>query len=125
MLAVSWIASGQAGWSLWLVVLGVIVLDFAVQAAHVSNQALLTAAYSGTTSTVIGGYMTFYSAGSAVGAAATTAVHAASGWTGSALLGAGFALGGLLTWSIGRRTVTRKRGDDAAQQDARGRSRTA
>lgn len=107
LLAVSWIASGQAAWSLWFVVVGVIVLDFAVQAAHVSNQALLTAAYSGQTSSTIGGYMIFYSLGSALGATATTTIYSTSGWTGCAVLGAGFALCGLLAWAVSRRTVTR------------------
>jgi predicted MFS family arabinose efflux permease len=32
LLAVSWLATGQASWSLWLVIIGVVVLDFAVQA---------------------------------------------------------------------------------------------
>lgn len=105
LLAVSWIASGQATWSLGLVIAGVIVLDFAVQAAHVSNQTLLTTAHSDRTSSVIGGYMIFYSLGSALGATATTAVYSISGWTGSSLLGAGFALCGLLTWALSRRTV--------------------
>ncbi|MFP5023528.1 MFS transporter, partial [Pseudonocardia phyllosphaerae] len=63
LLVLSWIASGQATWSLWPVVVGVLVLDFAVQAAHVSNQSLLTAAYSEQTSGAIGGYMIFYSLG--------------------------------------------------------------
>ncbi|MGU3650933.1 hypothetical protein [Mycolicibacterium sp. A43C] len=61
MLALSWMAAGQANWSLWLVIVGVIVLDFAVHAAHVSNQALLTAGYAHQTSSAIGGYMIFYS----------------------------------------------------------------
>ncbi len=107
LLAVSWIASAQAPWSLFLVIVGVIVLDFAVQAAHVSNQSLLTAAYPRQTSSVIGGYMIFYSLGSALGATATTAIYAVSGWSGSAVLGAAFALGGLLTWALSQRTVAR------------------
>ena len=107
LLAASWIASAQAPWSLVLVIVGVIVLDFAVQAAHVSNQSLLTAAYPHQTSSVIGGYMIFYSLGSALGATATTAIYSLSGWTGSAALGAVFALGGLLTWTLSRRTVAR------------------
>lgn len=114
MLALSWIASGQATWSLWLVVVGVIVLDFAVQAAHVSNQSLLTAAYSGQTSSAIGGYMIFYSLGSALGATATTTIYSTSGWTGSAVLGASFALCGLLTWALSRHAATRARRDAAA-----------
>jgi predicted MFS family arabinose efflux permease len=109
LLALSWIASGQATWSLWLVVVGVVVLDFAVQAAHVSNQSLLTATYPDQTSSAIGGYMIFYSLGSALGATATTTIYSTSGWTGCAVLGASLALLGLLTWALTRRTVIRAR----------------
>ena len=111
LLAISWLASAQAPWSLLLVIVGVIILDFAVQAAHVSNQSLLTAAYPRQTSSVIGGYMMFYSLGSALGATATTAIYAVSGWSGSAVLGAAFALGGLVTWVLSRRTVANARRD--------------
>ncbi|MGD6741367.1 MFS transporter [Streptomyces sp. BH106] len=115
LLAMSWWASGQASWSLWLVVAGVIALDFAVQAVHVSNQHLLTAAYAHRTSSVIGGYMLFYSLGSALGATATTAVYSAAGWAGSAILGAAFAVCGLLVWAVNRaadqRATVRRRQD--------------
>lgn len=111
LLAGSWLASGQATWSLWLTIVGVIVLDFAVQAVHVSNQHLLTAAYSHQTSSAIGGYMLFYSLGSALGAIATTAVYSAAGWIGSAVLGVTFALCGLLTWIISQPAATPARQD--------------
>jgi len=119
LLALSWIASGQATWSLWLVVVGVIGLDFAVQAAHVSNQSLLTATYSDQTSSAIGGYMIFYSLGSALGATATTMIFSTSGWAGCVVLGASFALCGLLTWALSRRTVKRTQRDTAAHRSVR------
>lgn len=115
LLGGSWLASGQATWSLWLTIVGVIVLDFAVQAVHVSNQHLLTAAYSHQTSSAIGGYMLFYSLGSALGAIATTAVYSAAGWIGSAVLGATFALCGLLTWIISQPAATPARQEPAAE----------
>ncbi|MGP3755381.1 MFS transporter [Streptomyces sp. IBSNAI001] len=102
LLAASWLATGQASWSLWPVIVGVVVLDFAVQAVHVNNQHLLTAAYPHRTSSAIGGYMLFYSLGSAVGATGTTAVYSAAGWAGSSLLGAAFALCALLVWAVSR-----------------------
>jgi predicted MFS family arabinose efflux permease len=111
LLAASWLATGQASWSLWAVAVGVIVLDFAVQAVHVSNQHLLTAAYSHRTSSVIGGYMLFYSFGSAVGATGTTAVYSAAGWAGSSLLGAAFALCALMIWAINRHADSDTRRD--------------
>ncbi|SFP84871.1 MFS transporter [Amycolatopsis rubida] len=101
LLAVSWLAIGQP--SLWLLGLGVLVLDFAVQAVHVSNQHLLTAAHPDRTSSVIGGYMIFYSLGSALGAAATTAAFARAGWAGSAVLGAAFAGCAFAVWATARR----------------------
>ncbi|POH62765.1 MFS transporter [Cryobacterium zongtaii] len=99
-LVVSWLAIGQLGWSLILLVAGVVLLDFAVQVVHVSNQHILTAAYSDRISTTIGAYMVFYSLGSALGATTTTALYDSAGWTGSALLGAFFATGALLTWAL-------------------------
>ncbi|MFC5183488.1 MFS transporter [Actinomadura harenae] len=103
LLAASWLAIAQASWSLWLVVLGVVVLDFAVQAVHVSNQHLLTMTYTDRTSGVVGGYMIFYSLGSALGATATTTVFAGAGWTGSSVLGAAFAVCALVVWAANRR----------------------
>ncbi|MFF8099976.1 MFS transporter [Streptomyces sp. NPDC016640] len=102
LLVLSWAAIAQLPWSLWLLVAGIVVLDFAVQAVHVSNQHLLTAARPDRVSSVIGGYMVFYSLGSALGATATTAVFTACGWAGSSLLGAGFAACALAVWAADR-----------------------
>ncbi|MFB8766889.1 MFS transporter [Nocardiopsis alba] len=113
LLAVSWAATGQVTWSLWAVVVGVVALDFAVQAVHVSNQHLLTTAHPGRTSSVIGGYMIFYSLGSALGATATTAVYSTYGWTGSSVLGGAFALGALIVWGVERRIAAGDRRDVA------------
>ncbi|GAA1580780.1 MFS transporter [Actinomadura kijaniata] len=103
LLILSWAAIARLPWSLWLLAAGIVLLDFAVQVVHVSNQQSLTAAHPDRTSSVIGGYMLFYSLGSALGAAATTAVFTVHGWTGSSLLGAGFAACALTVWAIDRR----------------------
>ncbi|MBO2458353.1 MFS transporter [Actinomadura sp. LCR2-06] len=111
LLLASWAAIGQLPRSLTLLVLGVILLDFAVQAVHVSNQHALTSAYPDRTSTAIGAYMVFYSLGSAFGAAATTALFDATGWTGPTVLGAALALCALIPWAFSAR-----RPQDAARR---------
>lgn len=103
LLILSWAAIAQLPRSLWVLIGGIVVLDFAVQAVHVSNQHLLTAAFADRASSVIGGYMVFYSLGSALGAAATTVLFTAYGWAGSSLLGAGFAACALAVWATDRR----------------------
>ncbi|MEU9204588.1 MFS transporter [Streptomyces sp. NPDC048332] len=103
LLILAWAAIAQLPWSLWMPIVGIVLLDFAVQAVHVSNQHLLTTAHPDRISSVIGAYMVFYSLGSALGAATTTAVYAAHGWTGSSLLGAGFAACALAVWAADRR----------------------
>lgn len=99
--------SPSSPWSLWLLILGIVLLDFAVQAVHVSNQHLLTATHPNRISSVIGSYMVFYSLGSALGAATTTAVFSAHGWAGSSLLGAGFAACALIVWAADRQLPRR------------------
>ncbi|WP_342775343.1 MFS transporter [Saccharopolyspora antimicrobica] len=103
LLIASWAGIAQLPRSLWPLAAGVLLLDFAVQLAHVSNQHLLATAHPDRTSTAIGGYMIFYSLGSALGAATTTAVHTTAGWTAASLLGTAFAACGLATWAIDRR----------------------
>ncbi|WP_084459163.1 MFS transporter [Mycolicibacterium houstonense] len=130
LLVASWAAIGQASWSLLLVGAGVVVLDFAVQAVHVNNQHLLTTAHPHRTSSVIGGYMIFYSLGSALGATTTTAVFASAGWPGSSILGAGFAGCALIVWACScrstpvrravRRTPRRARSGPAPRRKAEG-----
>lgn len=116
LLIVSWAATAQLSWSLWLLLIGVVVLDFAVQVVHVSNQHLLTTAHPERTSSVIGGYMVFYSLGSALGAATTTSVLTSQGWAASSLLGAGFATCALIVWAADgrRRSRTSEVGSEAA-----------
>jgi predicted MFS family arabinose efflux permease len=104
LLILSWAAIAQLPWTLWLPIVGIMLLDFAVQAVHVSNQHLLTAAFADRVSSAIGLYMVFYSLGSALGAAATTAIFTIYGWPASSLLGAAFAACGLAVWAAGRRS---------------------
>ncbi|MFI6786713.1 MFS transporter [Nonomuraea sp. NPDC050383] len=96
LLTAAWLLIGQAGSSLWLLIVGVILLDFAVQAVHVSSQHLLTAARPDQSSSVIGAYMAFYSLGSALGAITTTWAYSAAGWPAASLLGGAYAALGLL-----------------------------
>ncbi|MWA01424.1 MFS transporter [Actinomadura sp. LD22] len=100
LLLASWTAIGRLPWSLPLLVLGVVLLDFAVQVVHVGNQHALATAFPDRTSSAIGAYMVFYSLGSALGAAATTALFDAAGWPGSTALGAALALCALTTWTL-------------------------
>lgn len=115
LLLASWLAIGQLSWSLPLLILGVIALDFAVQAVHVSNQHILTTTYADRTSSTIGGYMVFYSLGSALGAAMTTALFEATGWAGPTILGATLSLCALATWALSANMVSR-RSDDLQRQ---------
>ncbi|GAA0939684.1 MFS transporter [Nonomuraea longicatena] len=96
LLALSWLLIAQAGSSLWPLIVGVVVMDFAVQAVHVSSQHLLTTARPDRSSGVIGAYMAFYSLGSALGAITTTWAYSATGWWGASALGAAYAVLGLL-----------------------------
>ncbi|MGN5636942.1 MFS transporter [Streptomyces sp. AC154] len=104
LLAVSWTLTAWTSPSLWPLITGVVLLDFAVQAVHVSNQHLLTAAHPERSSSVIGAYMAFYSLGSALGATTTTWAYAAAGWRASCLLGAAYAVAALAVWALTRRT---------------------
>ncbi|MFW0773977.1 MFS transporter [Paenarthrobacter nitroguajacolicus] len=94
----SWLALSLESWSLLWFVAGIIVLDAAVQAVHVSSQTMIVAGAEEAASSIVGSYMVFYSVGSAIGAAAVAPVFDVWGWNGASVLGAVFALGALAVW---------------------------
>jgi len=98
LLSLSWLLVGLLPASLPLFVVGVVLLDFAIQAVHVTNQSVIFTARPDASSRLVGGYMVFYSTGSAVGAISSTTAYAQFGWTGVSMLGALFSLSALLFW---------------------------
>lgn len=98
LLVLSWLPMAYAQSSLLALVVGVILLDFAVQAVHVTNQSLIFAARPDAQSRLVGAYMCFYSAGSALGAVAATQVYALWGWIAVCLLGAAISAAAWLLW---------------------------
>lgn len=59
LLTISWLPIGYAETSLLWLIAGVIALDFAVQAVHVSSQSLIIAARPAAASRLVGAYMCF------------------------------------------------------------------
>lgn len=100
LLTLSWLPILFTETSLVALVAGVILLDFAVQAVHVTNQHIIFAARPDAHSRLVGAYMCFYSVGSALGAAAATLVYARWGWTAVSLLGALISASALVIWIL-------------------------
>ncbi|KRA84366.1 MFS transporter [Altererythrobacter sp. Root672] len=98
LLLASWGLIAMLPVSLPLVLIGVVLLDLAVQAVHVTNQSIIFARHPAARSRLVGGYMVFYSIGSAVGGITSTMAYYRAGWAGVAMLGAAFSASALLVW---------------------------
>ncbi|HEB4941825.1 TPA: MFS transporter [Klebsiella quasipneumoniae] len=104
LLALSWLPIAYVETSLLWLLVGVIALDFAVQAVHVSNQSLIIAARPAAASRLVGAYMCFYSLGSAAGAIVATQLYSHWGWQAVCLAGAAVSTCAFLVWSGSRRS---------------------
>ncbi|WP_414859007.1 MFS transporter [Paenibacillus elgii] len=103
LLLVSWLPIRMTESSLWALIAGVVLLDLAVQAVHVTNQSMIYNVRPEARSRLAGAYMIFYSIGSAVGSISSTLMYARAGWTGVCLLGAAISGLALLFWGLTRR----------------------
>ncbi|WP_010495320.1 MFS transporter [Paenibacillus elgii] len=103
LLLVSWLPISMTESSLWALIAGVVLLDLAVQAVHVTNQSMIYNVRPEARSRLAGAYMIFYSIGSAVGSISSTLMYARAGWTGVCLLGAAISGLALLFWGLTRR----------------------
>ena len=84
--------------SMMLLLVGVVLMDLAVQAVHVTNLSAIVAFNPQKSGRLIGGYMVFYSVGSGVGAIAATTTYSRFGWLGISFLGATFSAIALALW---------------------------
>ncbi|MBC9179082.1 MFS transporter [Pseudoroseomonas ludipueritiae] len=103
LMLLSWLLLAMLPISLAWLVGGVVLLDLAVQAVHVTNQSLLVSQRPEAAGRLIGMYMVFYSLGSATGAIASTAAYAQAGWPGVCSLGAALSSGAVLLWILASR----------------------
>lgn len=103
LLLISWLLVSYTEQSLFALTIGIILLDLAVQAVHVTNQSMILALRMEARSRLTAGYMVFYSIGSATGSIASTRIYAHYGWGGVCLLGASVSALALLFWAMTRR----------------------
>ncbi|KHL73824.1 major facilitator transporter [Pseudomonas putida] len=98
LLTLSWLPTAFVGQSLMAFTLGVLMLDFAVQAVHVTNQSLLLAGRGELASRLIGAYMCSYAIGSGLGAVLASWAYARWGWGAVCALGMSFSALALGYW---------------------------
>lgn len=102
LLLLSWLPISYTPHSLLALIAGIILLDLAVQAVHVTNQSMILNLRPEARSRITAGYMVFYSIGSATGSIASTSMYAYSGWNGVCLLGAMVSAAALIFWALTR-----------------------
>lgn len=100
ILMMAWIPLACLSFSIWALILGIVLLDLAAQAIHVINQNMILNIEPEASSRLIGCYMLFYSAGSGLGAISSTITYAVAGWFGVCILGFVISLLGFCFWLI-------------------------
>ncbi len=103
LLLISWLPISYTQHSLLALIVGIVLLDLAVQAVHVTNQSMILTLRPEARSRLTAGYMVFYSMGSAIGSIASTSIYDYLGWNGVCLLGTIVSALALLFWLLTRR----------------------
>jgi predicted MFS family arabinose efflux permease len=100
LLLLSWVPLSYIGSSLYWLIVGIVLLDLAVQAVHVTNQSMIFTILPEARGRLTASYMIFYSIGSAIGSMSSTMMYSYAGWSGVCYLGAGVSLLALVFWLI-------------------------
>lgn len=100
LLLISWWFISFTEQSLLALVIGIVLLDLAVQAVHVTNQSIILTLRMEARSRLTAGYMVFYSIGSATGSIASTQIYSHYGWNGVCWLGASVSAAAFLFWVV-------------------------
>jgi predicted MFS family arabinose efflux permease len=99
LMLLAWLPISLLPQSLLWLVAGVLLIDFGLQAVHVTSQGMIYRGRPEAQSRLTAAYMVFYSIGSAIGSSFSTMVYAHSGWNGVCLLGGAISALTLAFWA--------------------------
>ncbi|WP_275076623.1 MFS transporter [Providencia rettgeri] len=103
LLLLSWLPIGLAKHSLVAFIIGILVLDLAVQAVHVTSQSTLYRIMPEARNRLTAGYMTSYFIGGALGSLLSGYAYERAGWEGVAIAGVSLTALSLIIWATGIR----------------------
>ncbi|ABS49002.1 sugar (and other) transporter family protein [Yersinia pseudotuberculosis IP 32953] len=104
LLLLSWLPIAFGQHSIIALIIGIIVLDLAVQAVHVTNQSVMYRMMPEARNRLTAGYMTSYFIGGALGSLISAAAYQHAGWYGVSTAGLVLCLLNIVTWLVGKRS---------------------
>ncbi len=99
LIIVSWLPIWLGRHSTWLLVFGIVLLDFGAQALHITNQSQIYRLRPEARSRLTASYMACFFAGGVVGSSLSSWIYATRGWTGVCALGVIFGMTALGVWT--------------------------
>ena len=100
VLLCSWVPLALARFSLGAFLIGVLLLDLAVQGVHISNQAAIYRIRPEARNRLTAAYMTSYFLGGAAGSLFSAAAFSRFGWMGVVAVGATMSACGGIVWAV-------------------------
>lgn len=110
LMLLSWIPIVLGRHHLGPLIVGIVLLDFAVQGLHITNQTLIYGVRPESRSRVTSAYMSLYFVGGVIGSLSASAAYAAGGWSASSAVGAAFGAVAVTLWAtnaVRRRVLAR------------------
>ncbi len=104
LTAISFVFLALGEQNVFLLAVGVALLDLGIQGTHISNQSLFYPLRPDARSRLNTAYMTTYFMAGSIGSALSVVVYAQFGWQGVCVLGASFPLIGFALWLTEQRT---------------------
>ncbi|WP_191939285.1 MFS transporter [Pantoea agglomerans] len=103
LMLLSWAAIAWGAEQLAPLIVGILLLDLAVQAVHITNQSVIYAQMPEARNRLNAGYMTSYFMGGAAGSLLSATAYHLWGWYGVCVAGALLTVVNLLIWAAGSR----------------------
>ena len=111
VMLLTWIPIVIGRHSLAALIVGIVILDFAVQGLHITNQSLIYQLRPEARSRITSAYMSLYFVGGVVGSVSASAAYSSGGWGAASAVGAAFgavAVGLWVTSNVRGRIVGRE-----------------
>ncbi|NDJ56645.1 MFS transporter [Enterobacteriaceae bacterium 4M9] len=105
LLLLSWGAIALGAFSVFALIVGILVLDLTVQGVHITNQSVIYHSYPEARNRLTAGYMTSYFIGGAGGSLISASAWQHAGWYGVCSAGALVSLLALLVWWSSQRAL--------------------